>query len=405
MIKVQLNALNKTINYNNNTIYLDNEQFNYLINNKFSTNNYNLYPCLKRNNKLINLLHYFYKFNDNDCDYHFINGNKFDIRNSNVKVYHKYHKLICNKYSNCEYFIGHCNNMGKDSYTMKNPYWKIIENDEEYYLMHCYPDTLIKLDEDSLKKIREFENNNNNGKTITFYKHENGYICCALNLYIHQIIMNSYGHGKGTNNYSIDHINRNPLDNRTLNLTIATSKEQNLNSKGVIPGTKRNRICNAQELPTGIVQEDIPKYVYYCKEKYNKNGYMRDFFRIEKHPNQKKIISTSKSMKITLETKLEEAKEIIKKLDADIYYSEESNVSNENNNLKLPTHFYITNIRNLPHLVYDNRQYKMEEIDGKIKKVVNVKSLKIKLPDNYKLLEQYTKFLEKLHYKYPELIE
>ena len=171
----------------------------------------------------------------------------------------------------------------------------------------------------------------------------------------------------------LNHINRNPLDNRTINLTIATLKEQNLNSKGVIPGTKRNRKSNALELPIGIVQEDIPKYVYYCKEKYNKNGDMRDFFRIEKHPNQKKIISTSKSMKITLETKLEEAKEIIKKLDADIYYSEESN---ESSDLKLPTHFYITNIRNLPHLVYDNRQSKMEEIDGKIKKVVNVKSLK-----------------------------
>lgn len=296
---------------------------------------------------------------------------------------------------------GKYKNKGRTAKQYMNPIIKLQNNDYVMYINNNHSFCYLCID--SYNKILQFEKEHD--LDLTFHSNKN-YVNaqCEIGLSMHQIIMDFFGQGKGTNNGSIEHIdNTKKYDNRISNLTLlATSKEQNLNSKGVIPGTKRNRKSNAQELPTGIVQEDIPKYVYYCKEKYNKNGDMRDFFRIEKHPNQKKIITTSKSMKITLETKLEEAKEIIKKLDADIYYSEESN---ESSDLKLPTHFYITNIRNLPHLVYDNRQSKMEEIDGKIKKVVNVKSLKMKLPDNYKLSEQYTKFLEKLHNKYPELIE
>lgn len=50
---------------------------------------------------------------------------------------------------------------------------------------------------------------------------KNEYISCKLNqcnkmLYIHQIIMNLYGQGKGINNLSVDHINRDPLDNRSI---------------------------------------------------------------------------------------------------------------------------------------------------------------------------------------------
>jgi hypothetical protein len=128
--------------------------------------------------------------------------------------------------------------------------------------------------------------------------------------------MNFVGKGKGTANLSIDHINRDKLDNRMSNLRIVDCKTQHSNAKGIIPGTKRSRKQNAQTLPEGITEDMMPKYVVYYSEIYNKEtGATREFFRVEKHPNQTKDISTSKSNKINILQKLEEAKQIIYKLE------------------------------------------------------------------------------------------
>ena len=97
-----------------------------------------------------------------------------------------------------------------------------------------------------------------------------------------------------------------------------TKEEQHSNAKGIIPGTKRNRKVNAHPLPSGITQDMMPKYVNYNPECYITKGGLkfREFFRIEKHPNQNKhIISTSKSNKVSITEKLEEAKRIVAQLD------------------------------------------------------------------------------------------
>ena len=389
-----------TIKYRDVLFKFDKEQFSYIINNKKTLffEEYDKYPiCKNNNNSKINFLEYLFKFKENNIYYSFKNGDCFDLRNENISIFHNKHKYILENYSNCVYYPGHYKITGNDAYVMKNPYWKIIEKNSEnsensknndYYLMYCEPDTYIKLDEDSLNSITEYETQNNNREKLTFFKMKNGYISCKLSnsasmLYIHQIIMNLYGQGKGTNTISVDHINRDPLDNRSSNLTIATLNEQQNNSKGVINGTKRERKINAQELPEGINQEDMPKYVYYCKEKYNSNGDLREFFRIEKHPNQKSIISSSKSNKIGLIQKLNEVKEILKKLDNNTYY-------NDDNLFKLPVGFYITKFRNCDNMVYDYRNIETNER----------KNMKMKLPENYDIKIEYDKFVEKLNKKY-----
>ena len=79
------------------------------------------------------------------------------------------------------------------------------------------------------------------------------------------------------------------------------------------------RKSSAQELPHMISNVELPKYVYYCKEilhKGTEKETFRVYFRIEKHPNlEKSCISTTKSMKVSILEKLNEAKKILIDLD------------------------------------------------------------------------------------------
>lgn len=137
------------------------------------------------------------------------------------------------------YSKGHTSSLGKDANITKNPIWKIEENGKTTLLMYCEKDTVCKLCPKSYEKILDFENKH--GKKITWYKMSNGYICSSIKLFIHQIIMECYGNGKGTKMISIDHVDRDPLNNTFDNLRIATRKEQEQNSKGIINGTKKER--------------------------------------------------------------------------------------------------------------------------------------------------------------------
>lgn len=126
-------------------------------------------------------------------------------------------------------------------------------------------------DYDDLDKIKEND--------ITWYVLENGYIINASKKqYLHHLVMDFKGTGRGFQEKSIDHINRDKMDNRKANLRLATAKEQQQNSKGQIEGTKRERQHNAIKLPDNIEQIQIPKYVSYRKEKY------KEYFVIEDHP-------------------------------------------------------------------------------------------------------------------------
>jgi len=267
---------------------------------------------------------------------------------------------------------------------MKNPMWIIEENEKEIILMYCEKNTIIKLCEKSYEKILDFEKQIN--EKLTWYLLQNGYVCSRIPkdgtiLYIHQIITGCHGNGKGTTNVSVDHIDRNPLNNTYHNLRIATRKEQEQNSKGIMDGTKRERQRNARPLPEGIQQSMLRKYVVYYHTVYNKEKNLsREYFRIEKHPKLDKIWETTKSGKVSIIEKLQQANKVIDDLEQNIYP--------EKLESKLPKYVSINCSRNKEQLCYDKR------IDG------ISKNLKMVLPDEYDINEQLKIFNERIKAKY-----
>jgi len=225
---------------------------------------------------------------------------------------------IKDTYNLLKIYRGHINKLGKDANIEKNRMWKIFDTDDNKnkYLMFCEPDDFIILCKKSIKIIEEFEKKNT-GK-ITWHRHPNGYVQGSNNLYIHQVITGCHGNGKGTMDISVDHIDRDKLNNCFDNLKIATREEQQVNTKSS-DGERRERKSTAKPLPDGLTNDMMKKYVVYYHECYNKEQKLyREFFKIEKHPKLDKPWISSKSNKISIFDKLKAANEMIDELNKNI---------------------------------------------------------------------------------------
>jgi hypothetical protein len=226
---------------------------------------------------------------------------KYQFIENNIKENYK----LIKKYK------GHTRNIGFKAGVELNKIWKIKDENKIKYLMYCEPDILCILDKKAILKIKEFRKTNLNNDKITWNKMSNGYIQGSNNMYIHQVITGCYENGRGTMDLSVDHVDRDPLNNCFDNLRIATREEQESNTKSA-DGERRERKHNAKPLPEGITNDMMRKYVVYYKECYNKEKELyREFFKIEKHPKLEKPWIGSKSNKISIFDKLKEVNETV----------------------------------------------------------------------------------------------
>jgi hypothetical protein len=179
----------------------------------------------------------------------------------------------------------------------------VTHNTKEYgigIIQHNGSDVQFVFDKEDFEKVEKRPWHVSSGKYIgsTFYL-DGG---VKLELYLHNLIMNHNAfNGKGPKQ-SIDHINRNGLDNRKENLRLITQSQQNIHQIK----KKRNVI-----LPEGcpIKPDEIPKHIWYVRAQ----GQHGDRFAIE-FKTEGICWKTTSSKAVSLQQKLEQAKAKLEEL-------------------------------------------------------------------------------------------
>jgi hypothetical protein len=390
--------------------YIENENY-YLINKiiKIDSKSVPQISCKRNLKNLVkkNNLWYYKKeilfeilFNIEDYEtINFKNNDDNDYRFDNLNIIYKL-KYNFNKPENVEiieYGQPKLILEGKCAGQYKNMYWKVQDsNNCEYYIIYINDSISTKISIEDLDKILKFED------IRPTWGISNDYVKTNIKIddkptviYLHQYIMDVHLEDNSDMKKTIDHINRDKMDNRRENLRFANMSEQNSNRD------KKKRQKNACELPDGIKQTDLPIYVSYNKRCYDKeNNSWREFFTIENHPKLDKVWATSKSNNILIKEKLAQAKLKIKHLNNEITDQEYKKMVEPEFKLFKGLRLSIDKKYNKYKFEYENRavkpchNYKMvlthNDLQLMIDKFIDL------LNDKYKDNKEYNKIVYKL---------
>ena len=311
------------------------------------------------------------------------------------------HDYITQKYaSNANITVtfkpGHTKTQGRTANQMKNPIWEIINTrtgEVTDIVMYCEPNQYCQLCPASYQKILEYEATHNKGEKMTWYRTQNGYISChSNNVFIHQVIMDTWGQGNYTANTNVvAHIDRNPLNNRYDNLHISTLQEHQKYNTAFGGDTKRERRNDAKELPPGLTQDMMKRYVTYNHEWLDKeHTRSREYFKVD-HPKLEKPWVSSKSEKVPLLQKLEHANKVVCDLEKGIFPDATAGATAAAGpETALPKYISIVVKREKPHLVYERKRPE----DGVREE------MRMVLPANYILKDEIVKLKQKVEAKY-----
>jgi hypothetical protein len=138
-------------------------------------------------------------------------------------------------------------------------------------------------------------------------------------------------------------------------------------ANAAVRNDKRERKHTAQTLPQGITHNMMKKYVVYYREMmYLKNGktQSREYFKVEAHPKLNKPWVSSKSVKISLIEKLNEANQVVEDLEElvskDTPDPEDLATIFERTSKQLPKYMMLRIVKDTPEsitlsLVYDKK--------------------------------------------------
>ena len=335
-------TINKLKNLNSNSFSFDNDTKMWVYNN------------YKSCTQLINLLYPEKKIVSID----FKNKNTNDYRKNNVEI--KFDERFTDTFTIPKNYqvlkIGTSYKVleGKFAGQYRNMYWKVKDsNDETYYLMHIKDEIFTKISKRDINKVLDY-----NGIRPSWYLNSNGYVGTTIRInnsviqmYLHQLILDVHNEDLTSFEKTVDHINRDKLDNRRQNIRLVDMSIQNTNRE------KSSRRKDACELPDGLQQKDIPKYVVYRKEFMDEEKIkFREYFYICNHPNFEQRWDTTKSSDVSIQDKLKQAKLKLQLIENKISQENYDKELGNNKKLDFPKGIRLATTSIPYKLIFDLRQ-------------------------------------------------